>query len=167
VGESKYLEFKIMPSVPDNLAPTIPGVRVWLILWKAASAVQAYSRASIEALEMCLSDFMVLEVLLHRGPLPVNIIGQKVLLTSGSMTTSVDRLEHRGLVLRQTDPFDGRVTLVHLTKEGRKLIEKAFSRHAAGMEQLVADWGEEERRQFIESLKRIGFKAATTLKTRK
>lgn len=71
------------------------GVHVFLVLWKAASAVQSYAEASVSDLEMCGSDFAVLEALLHKGPLPVNEIGKKVLLTSGSMTVAVDRLETR------------------------------------------------------------------------
>lgn len=54
------------------------GVHVFLVLWKAASAVQAYAEKSISRLEMCGSDFAVLEAVLHKGPLPVNEIGKKV-----------------------------------------------------------------------------------------
>jgi hypothetical protein len=72
------------------------GVHVFLVLWKAASAVQAYAEKSISALEMCGGDFAVLEALLHKGALPVNEIGRKVLLTSGSIT-AVDRLKQRPL----------------------------------------------------------------------
>ena len=73
------------------------GVHVFLVLWKAASAVQAHAERSISDLQMCSSDFAVLEALLHKGPLPVNEIGRKVLLTSGSITVAVDRLESRGI----------------------------------------------------------------------
>ena len=72
------------------------GVHVFLVLWKAARAVEAYAEKSITELEMCGSDFAVLEALLHKGPLPVNEIGKKVLLTSGSITAAVDRLEKEG-----------------------------------------------------------------------
>jgi len=65
--------------------PRFGGVHVFLVLWKAAHAVQAYAEKSILELEMCGSDFAVLEALLHKGPLPVNEIGKKVLLTSGSI----------------------------------------------------------------------------------
>jgi len=73
------------------------GVHVFLVLWKAARAVESYAEKSITDLEMCGSDFAVLEALLHKGPLPVNEIGKKILLTSGSITVAVDRLEKRGL----------------------------------------------------------------------
>src|SRR5881394_4606262 len=74
------------------------GVHVFLVLWKASRAAQAYAEKSIAELEMCGSDFAVLEALLHKGPLPVNEIGKKVLLTSGSIAVAVDRLEAKDLV---------------------------------------------------------------------
>src|SRR5881275_920108 len=114
------------------------GVHVFLVLWKAARAVQAYAEKSIADLEMCGSDFAVLEALLHKGPLPVNEIGKKILLTSGSITVAVDRLEKRGLVERRAHGTDRRAKIVHLTKEGRKLIARAYADHAADMEQLAS-----------------------------
>ena len=98
------------------------GVHVFLVLWKAARAVRTYAEKSISQLEMCGSDFAVLEALLHKGPLPVNEIGKKIQLTSGSITVSVDRLEARGWVERRASGTDRRARIVHLTKEGRKLI---------------------------------------------
>src|SRR6266404_9958151 len=112
------------------------GVHVFLVLWKAASAVQAYAEKSIAGLEMCGSDFAVLEALLHKGPLAVNQIGRKVLLTSGSITVAVDRLEKKGLVERRAHGTDRRARIVHLTKEGRKVITRAYRDHAADMERL-------------------------------
>src|SRR6059036_4280700 len=112
------------------------GVHVFLVLWKAARAVQACAEKSITDLEMFGSDFAVLEALLHKGPLPVNEIGKKILLTSGSITVAVDRLEKRGLVERRSHGTDRRARIVHLTKEGRKLIRRAYANHAADMERL-------------------------------
>src|SRR5688572_33256541 len=84
------------------------GVHVFLVLWKAARAVEVYAENSVSQLEMCGSDFAVLEALLHKGPLPVNEIGKKVLLTSGSITTAVDRLEDKKLVERRAHGTDRR-----------------------------------------------------------
>src|SRR6266852_1806176 len=103
------------------------GVHVFLVLWKASRAAQAYAEKSILELEMCGSDFRVLEALLHKGPLPVNEIGRKVLLTSGSITVAVDRLEAKKLVERRTHGTDRRARIVHLTKEGRKVITRAYA----------------------------------------
>jgi MarR family transcriptional regulator, 2-MHQ and catechol-resistance regulon repressor len=140
------------------------GVHVFLVLWKAARAAQAYAEKSILELEMCASDFAVLEALLHKGPLPVNEIGKKVMLTSGSITVAVDRLETKGLVERRAHGTDRRARVVHLTKEGRKLITRAYADHAVDLERLAsASLTRAERETLIGLLKKFGYKAAATL----
>ena len=137
------------------------GVHVFLVLWKAARAVGTYAEKSISELEMCGSDFAVLEALLHKGPLPVNEIGKKVLLTSGSITVAVDRLETKGFVERRAHGTDRRTRVVHLTKSGRKLITRAYANHAADLERLVsASLTRTERETLMRLLKKIGHKAA-------
>jgi MarR family 2-MHQ and catechol resistance regulon transcriptional repressor len=130
------------------------------VLWKAAQAVEAYAKKSIVDLEMCGSDFAVLEALLHRGALPINEIGKKVLLTSGSITVAVDRLEEKNLVERRASAEDRRAKIVHLTPAGKKLIARAYAEHAADMEQLASDLSPSERATLIKLLKKIGYKAA-------
>jgi MarR family transcriptional regulator, 2-MHQ and catechol-resistance regulon repressor len=140
------------------------GVHVFLVLWKAARAVEGYAENSIAQLEMCGSDFAVLEALFHKGPLPVNEIGKKVLLTSGSITVAVDRLEKRGLVERRAHGSDRRARIVHLTKEGEKVISRVYADHAADMERLAAaSLTRRERETLIRLLKKIGFEAADAL----
>src|SRR5882762_8616515 len=137
------------------------GVHVFLVLWKAARAAEGYAEKSISDLEMCGSDFAVLEAVLHKGPLAVNEIGRKVLLTSGSITVAVDRLEKKGLVERRAHGTDRRARIVHLTKEGRKVITRAYRNHAADMERLSsASLTKAERKTLIRLLKKIGFEAA-------
>ena len=137
------------------------GVHVFLVLWKALRAVQSYAEKSVLKLEICGSDFAVLEALLHKGPLPVNGIGKKVLLTSGSITVAVDRLETKGLVERRAHGTDRRARIVHLTKDGRKLITRAYAEHAADMERLAsASLTRAERKTLINLLKKIGYEAA-------
>ncbi|HKR58304.1 MAG TPA: MarR family transcriptional regulator [Pyrinomonadaceae bacterium] len=137
------------------------GVHVFLVLWKAARAVEAYAERSIAELEMCGSDFAVLEALLHKGPLPINEIGKKILLTSGSITAAVDRLEKRELVERRAHGSDRRARMVHLTTEGRKLITRMYGEHAGDMEELAAaSLTKAERKTLISLLKKIGYQAS-------
>jgi MarR family 2-MHQ and catechol resistance regulon transcriptional repressor len=138
----------------------LSGIHLWLVLWRAARAVEAHAAGSVSAAGLCASDFAVLEALLHKGALPVGAIGEKVLLTSGSITTAVDRLEKRGLVERRDAPEDRRARIVHLTPEGRKLIRKAFTRHAAEMERATSRLNESERRTLLRLLKKLGYGAA-------
>jgi MarR family transcriptional regulator, 2-MHQ and catechol-resistance regulon repressor len=140
------------------------GVHVFLVLWKAARAVETYAEHSIAELEMCGSDFAVLEALLHKGPLPINEIGKKVLLTSGSITVAVDRLESKGLVERRASGTDRRARIVHLTKDGKELITRVYADHASDMEQLAAaSLSRAERETLIRLLKKIGYEAAARL----
>lgn len=144
------------------------GVHVWLVLWKAARAVEAFAESSVAQLEICGSDFAILEALFHKGALPVNEIGRKVLLTSGSITTAVDRLEQKGLVRRRAHGTDRRARVVHLTPSGKRLIAKAYADHAADMERLAAASLERKERQtLIRLLKQIGFEAAKHQQKRK
>src|SRR5687767_8558138 len=103
------------------------GVHLWLVLWKAMRAVEAHALKSIASQPICGSDFAVLEALLHKGPLAVNVIGRKVMLTSGSITAAVDRLEALGLVERRAHSTDRRARVVNLLPEGKKLIAAVFT----------------------------------------
>ena len=103
-----------------------------------------------------LSDYAVLEVLLHKGALPVNAIGEKVLLTSGSMTTAVQRLEKKGLVIRERSEGDARVVIVHLTNKGMNLIQEAFTAHAEDLDKLFIEFSEDERIQFAGLMRKLG-----------
>jgi MarR family 2-MHQ and catechol resistance regulon transcriptional repressor len=139
------------------------GTHVWLVLMKAYRSVQRHAEASIAALDLGLSDFVVLEMLLHKGPMKVNDIGRKVDLTSGSITTAVDRLEGRGLVSRQVNKEDSRSRIVHLTGKGRTLILAAFAAHTAAMEKAASGLDLKERAGLIALLKKLGLDAQAQL----
>ena len=86
-------------SVDRKLRMTAP--KLWIVLARCHHALAQLVERDIAGLGLCLSDFMVLEALLHKGPLTISEIQAKVLLASGSMTAAVDRVESRGLVVRQ------------------------------------------------------------------
>jgi len=144
-------------------SPETSGIHLWLVLWKAARSLEAHSERSIEGFDMCRSDFGVLEALLHKGPMPVNGLGAKVLLTSGSITTAVDRLERRGLVERRDDPNDRRARIVHLTGAGRKTIAGIFPSHEQAMEQAASALAHDERIALLALLRKLGLGAQRML----
>src|ERR1700681_738133 len=133
------------------------GVRVWLVLAKAFRALMARSVESLNLSRTGLgeSEFRVLEVLLHRGPLPVNTIGPKVWLTPGSISVAIDRLEKKALVKR-TNTDDRRVRLVELTAKGRALVTKTFRKHAIAMEEAASVLSKKERLILLRLLKKLG-----------
>jgi MarR family 2-MHQ and catechol resistance regulon transcriptional repressor len=148
-------------------ATDISGAHLWLILMKAHRALAQVDARSIAASKLGLSDFAVLEILLHKGPLPVNIIGRQVMLTSGSITTAVDRLEEKRLVRRQACSDDRRITFVSLTTTGRTLIRRVFKVHADRLETLFEPLSVSERTLLAALLKKLGKYAETLLAQRK
>lgn len=138
-------------------------VHLWLILWKAYDSLRAHAECHIHSLGIGFSDFAVLEALLHKGPMPVNTLGAKVMLTSGSITSLVDRLVRKGLLERRVDTADRRSRTVHLTPAGRKLIGCAFANHEAAMELATSGLAAAERTQAVELLKKLGLRAQELL----
>ena len=125
--------------------------------------MREHATRHINSLGIGLSDFGILEVILHKGPLPVNTIGNRIRLTSGSITAAVDRMERKGLVERRNDPTDRRARMVHLTETGRKLIGCAFADHEAAMERATSGLTASERAEAIVLLKKLGLRAQALL----
>jgi MarR family transcriptional regulator, 2-MHQ and catechol-resistance regulon repressor len=142
------------------------GIHLWLVLWKAYESVRGHADRHIATLGLGFSDFAVLELLLHKGPTPVNTIGSVVHLTSGSITAAVDRLEAKGLVRRTEPASDRRTRLVHLTEAGRDLISRAFAEHAHAMEAATTGLSAEERAQALGLLKKLGLTAQALLQAK-
>ena len=147
------------PAKPSK--DTVDGARLWLLLLKAFHAINGYAAPSMRAEGLADSDFRVMESLLHKGALPVNVIGAKVFLTTGSISTAVERLYTRGLVTRTDSAADRRQRLVDLTPKGRKLIERAYATHAAALNKLAEALEPSERRRLAVALKTLGKAAAT------
>jgi MarR family 2-MHQ and catechol resistance regulon transcriptional repressor len=126
-----------------------------------------YIEGSIVAQGLGLSDFMVLEVLLHKGPLTISAIGEKVLLASASMTSAIDRLEKRELVRRRSCSSDRRIRIVELTDCGKAFIEEIYARHVKDLEAVIGRLGDEERRVIYEGLKKMGLAAKVAVPTQR
>ena len=136
---------------------------VWLVMIKAMRALTRYGLAAIEDTGIGESDFRVLEVLLHKGPLPVNTIGPIVDLTPGSISVAVDRLVEKGLVSRVESTEDRRVRIVALTPRGKELIVSAFRNHSGQMRRVFSELNAEELRGLEAALKKIGKRAAALM----
>ena len=133
---------------------------VWVVMMKAMRALTRYAAAGIDETGLGLSDFGVLELLLHKGPLPVNALGPLVDLTPGSISIAVDRLVAKGLVSRVESAEDRRVRIVSLTSQGKDLIVAAFRKHSGQMKRVFSELSAEELRSLEASLKKVGKRAA-------
>ena len=130
-----------------------------MVLARAVRAIDRADRESIAETGLTASDFGILEALLHKGPLPINTIGKKVLLTSGSMTAAANRLVDKGLVQRVKDPSDGRCFHLHLTPAGTRLIKTSYARHAQNLDRIASVLTPDERGELVRLLKKIGLHA--------
>ena len=143
----------------SHLESRTTGPKLWVVLARAQRALAGYVEQRIASEDLCLSDFMVLEVLLHKGAMTISGIGQKVLLANASMTSAVDRLEEKSLVVREASPDDRRVRIVTLTRKGRAFISALYERHVADLETITDVLTAKEQDQLRTLLKKLGFAA--------
>ena len=137
--------------------------QVWIVMMKAMRALTRYATAGIEETGLGLTDFCVLERLLHNGPAPVNALGPMVDLTPGSISIAVDRLVAKGLVSRVESEQDRRVRVVALTSSGKELITAAFRGHSGQMKKVFSELSPEELRTLEVALKKVGKRAAALM----
>jgi MarR family transcriptional regulator, 2-MHQ and catechol-resistance regulon repressor len=136
-------------------------LHAWLVMLKAWQSMSRYLLPSLLEEGLGESDFRVLEVLMHKGPMRVNAIGPKVYLNPGSVSVAVDRLFKKGLVSRVECNEDRRVRTVTLTEKGRKVFVPIFRRHTALVRRAFQDLTSEELQQLEAMLKKIGKRAET------
>jgi MarR family transcriptional regulator, 2-MHQ and catechol-resistance regulon repressor len=131
-------------------------LKLWVVLNRAGRAISDRLRWSVEQHDLSLSEFGVLEVLYSKGRMLVGEVGDKILLTSGSTTYVIDKLEARGLVLRRPCPGDRRALHVELTEKGQELISRIFPQHAEQVRQALGGLTPEEQKIATAMLKRMG-----------
>lgn len=155
-------------STPDSSPPAVTpagrprALKLWVVLARAHAAVEARLQAQVAAHELTLTEFGILEALLHKGPLLLGEVQRRILVSSGGITYLVDRLERKGLVERQECPEDRRARYAVLTPAGEALIRRIFPEHAVEIERLMGALGEEEQALAVDLLRRLGRSAAGT-----
>jgi MarR family transcriptional regulator, 2-MHQ and catechol-resistance regulon repressor len=141
----------------------ITAPKLWWVLARSHHALRLLAERSIANAGLCLTDFAALEALLHRGPLTISEIQDKVMLASGSMTAAIDRLEKMRLIVRKSTDKDRRARVVQLTPEGKRVAAASFEKHASDLEQVASILSEKDKAQLYESLKKLGLFAAERL----
>jgi len=138
---------------------TPEAIHTWNTMLAAIRAIHQLALPPILMEGLGDSDFRVLDVLLDKGPMPVNALGPKVDLNPGSVSVAVDRLYKQGLVSRVESESDRRVRTVSLTEKGRRVFVPIFRQHAALLKRAFQDLSPEEQRQLEEVLERIARRA--------
>jgi MarR family 2-MHQ and catechol resistance regulon transcriptional repressor len=102
-------------------------------LMRAAESVTARTSRQMAAADLTISQFGVLEALLHKGSLCQRDIAVKILKSTGNITMVIDNLEKRGLVNRERVASDRRYLTIHLTAAGKELVSAVFAQVAAAI----------------------------------
>lgn len=164
---ARYLEAKMKTSdSPTALAPfdadTAAALQLWVVLNRALRVVAEHARRDMERHGLGPTEFAVLEVLFLRGALTLGEVGERVLLTSGSVTYIVDKLQQRGLLERRTCAEDRRVCYAHLTRAGRSLIAEVFPQHARALNRAMDALTTDEKEIAAALLRRLARSAGET-----
>lgn len=134
-------------------------LRALTILLRASSSVTNMLKRDMQSYGLNPTEFTVMEVLYNKGAQPIQVIGNKVLLASSSITYVIDQLEKKTYVERKVNENDRRITLVSLTPSGQKFMEEIFPQHSKIIQDLFGELPQEDIENLSESLKTIGFKA--------
>ncbi|MDO3411803.1 MarR family transcriptional regulator [Saccharibacillus sp. CPCC 101409] len=131
-------------------------LNLFVILSKAYKNVMDRAVKDMKRHGLSPSEFTILEVLYNKGRFPLQQIGEKILITSGSVTYNIDKLEKRELLRRVPSPDDRRVIYAEITEAGIKLFDDIFPRHAAAVSEIMSGLNAEETEAAAELLKKLG-----------
>ena len=143
-----------MPTADKTNETSAPAL--WVVLARAYRSMAGFVERSVAALDIGLSDFMILEALLHKGPLTMTELCNAALITNASMTAAIDRLEQREFVERVASKQDRRVRRAQLTAQGSALIKRLYARHERDLEEVLSAIPAAQRAELRRGLKTIG-----------
>lgn len=131
-------------------------LKLFIVLSRANKVITEMTNQFFQDQGLNPTEFAVLELLYHKGHQPLQQIGQKILLASGSITYVVDKLEKRGYIKRILCPDDRRVTYAQITEEGTAFMDRVFPMHEQQIHEIMSVLTDEEKEQAISLLKKLG-----------
>jgi MarR family 2-MHQ and catechol resistance regulon transcriptional repressor len=131
-------------------------LKLFVVLSKAYKTVMERAVKDMKQYGLSPSEFMILEVLYTKGKIPLQQIGEKILITSGSITYNIDKLENKSLLKRVPYKEDRRVIFAEITPAGNELFDRIFPKHAASIDHLAKALSLDEKHDAIELLKKLG-----------
>lgn len=139
--------------------PEDASLELFTVLSRAHNWVHMHATRDIRCYGLNPTEFGILELLYHKGPRPLQQIGEKILISSGNITYAVDKLVQKELLVRRPSPNDRRIFFAELTEKGRALLAEIFPHHAQALRQAMDGLTPDEQKQAIALLKKLGLKA--------
>ena len=127
----------------------------YLLLMKTTKAIQERIKREMITNKLNITEFSVLEVLYLQGKQTIQQIGNSILISSGSMTYVIDKLEHKGLLNRNGCPDDRRVIHVILTEDGTRLMEKIMPTHQDMVNDMFGSLTDNESEAMVKLLSKV------------
>lgn len=131
-------------------------LKLFIVLSRAHKVIHESTNHFFQENGLNPTEFAVLELLYHKGKQPLQQIGNKILLASGSITYVVDKLESRGYIKRISSDSDRRVTFATITNEGKTFMDNLFPKHEQQLVELMNALSEKEQLEAIELVKKLG-----------
>jgi len=127
-------------------------LKIIIALSRANQAILKKIEKSMNKNGLTVSEFGVMELLLHKGKQPVQKIAERILVTSGTITYVINKLIKKGYIKRERCNEDKRIYYVDLTEEGRIFIEKVFKEHEKYLSKLFQEIDNNDKKDLIEKL---------------
>lgn len=149
------------PSVatPKRSAASQRALKLFVVLQRAINSVRARIQEKADLRGLTETEFGILEAVYHKGPLLLGDVQRKILLSSGGVTYTIDRLAEKGLISRQECPTDRRARYAVLTAKGREVIEEIFPEHAELIEEVMSGLSAREQEEATLLLRKLGLSA--------
>ena len=145
-----------MPTHYKGTSKEVSTLNAFIKLMRASESVNARLNKHLAEAGLTVSQFGILEALLHLGPQNQKRLGEKILKSGGNITLVIDNLEKNEWVKREKDPNDRRAVIITLTPEGKKIISAFFPKH---LEKIVDEFSVltvKEKKELANICKKLG-----------
>ncbi|MFU8793105.1 MAG: MarR family winged helix-turn-helix transcriptional regulator [Acholeplasmataceae bacterium] len=139
-------------------------LKLLTVIFRSFESIKDVLKEDVKHYDLNITEFGTLEYLYHKGPSPISVIGDKVLLAKSSMSYVIEQLKQKGYIEWIKDDNDQRKRIVGLTTLGEKTIKHAFEKHLEVIGKMFDVLTEEEKKILIQDLKKIGYYAKDLLK---
>jgi MarR family transcriptional regulator, 2-MHQ and catechol-resistance regulon repressor len=122
---------------------------------RSYQAFDNYSAPHIKSMDLTPSQFDVIATLGNQPPMACKTLGDKTLITKGTLTGILDRLEIKGLTERKACEEDARSQKVALTLAGQAMFEHTFPKHMQHLEKAFKELSPQQMLDLTSSLKQL------------
>ncbi|OIK16477.1 MarR family transcriptional regulator [Bacillus sp. MUM 116] len=129
--------------------------QAFLILMQTSKAIHDRIKEEMAEKKLGITEFSVLEVLYQKGKQTIQQVGNCILISSGSMTYVIDKLEQKGLLSRNACPDDRRVIHVTLTDDGNELMNEIMPKYHELVEDMFDSLISDEAETLVHLLKKV------------